>query len=274
MNSQLRETARFDVNDGGPYVDLLRQLRLWRADQDTRLLRAGILVGLAWFVPLVISAVEGNAIGAASDEPFLLSLNAWARFFVAVGLFVLSEKFVAGMLQIILTRFFDAPIVAETSNEKAADLVRQALERRNSHTAEWIILALAVLTTAGTSQMVATTADGASWIVQPDSEGAMRMTLAGIWGVFVSGSIFFFLVYRWAWRFFIWSRLLASFSTLELRLSVLHPDGSGGLKFVGLTPIAFAPLVLAISLWIAPVVAQFLLQAEAATRALTVIMFG
>ncbi|MEM8630204.1 MAG: hypothetical protein AAGF74_03120 [Pseudomonadota bacterium] len=262
----------FDVNEGGPFVALMEQLNIWRQDRDTRIQRAAILVALAWGVPLILSVFEEHAIGPVEAEPYLLSLNAWARYFLAVGLFVLTEKKVADMLRSILGRFFDAPIVAESSRDEAVRAVTRALERRNSRGAEGVILVIAALATLFTSQIVLRGSVEPSWILQPDSEGVLRFTVAGIWGIFISGTIFFFLLFRWLWRFIIWSRLLSDFSNLDLRLAVQHPDKSGGLGFIGLTPIAFAPLVFVVSLWIAPVTAQLLARGELTTTAFTVVM--
>lgn len=261
----------YDVNDGGPFVELLTQLRIWRHDQDTRILRALILVGLAWLVPLLIAATEGNAYGPAEEEPFLFSLNAWARYFFGVGLFVLSERYVANQLRDILSRFFDAPLIADADREQAAALLVTALKRRNSAVGEIVIAALALLTPAITVQLASAAAPN-SWIMTTAEDGSRAMTWAGAWGIYVSGAIFFFLLYRWIWRMGVWSHLLSGIGGLKLRLAVQHPDGAGGLGFVGLTPIAFTPLALVVGLWIAPAVAQLLRAGDLSVTTFTIVL--
>src|SRR5690606_9397462 len=88
------EPVEFLIARGGPYYDLQRRLGLLREEALHAGRRAVILVGLAWAVPLVLSAIAGHATGPAATRPFLLDLGAWARFFVAIGIFVLMERLV------------------------------------------------------------------------------------------------------------------------------------------------------------------------------------
>jgi hypothetical protein len=43
----------------------------------------------------------------------------------------------------------------------------------------------------------------------------------------------------------VWARLLWRISKLNLHLSAAHPDRTGGLGFLGATPYAFVPLLVA-----------------------------
>ena len=74
--------------------------------------RSAILVGIAWGVPLLLSALTGSAIGPAATRPFLLDLGAWARFFVAMAIFVLMERLVEERLRVHLRQFARAPLLA------------------------------------------------------------------------------------------------------------------------------------------------------------------
>ena len=87
---------------GGPFYDLQRQLGLLREDTFRAGSRALLFVGLAWGVPLILSLIDGNAFGQASDKPYLLELGVWARFLVAVGLFMLMERQVEERLRELL----------------------------------------------------------------------------------------------------------------------------------------------------------------------------
>ncbi len=64
--------------------------------------RALIFVALAWGVPFLLSLAEGNLLYAAG-KPFLLDLGAWARFFIAVGAFILAA---AGMTKLPYKELF------------------------------------------------------------------------------------------------------------------------------------------------------------------------
>ena len=85
--------------------------------------RAAIFVALAWGVPFVLSLIAGRAFGPAATHPFLLDFGAWARFFIAIGLFVLAEQQVEYGLHGKLGQLVRAPILAP-------DFVRSGGEAR------------------------------------------------------------------------------------------------------------------------------------------------
>jgi hypothetical protein len=62
---------------------------------------------------------------------------------------------------------------------------------------------------------------------------------------YVSLPIFQFLLCRWYFRIFIWTRLMWQVSRIELRLVPTHPDRAGGLGFLAATSHAFIPLLMA-----------------------------
>jgi hypothetical protein len=61
----------------------------------------------------------------------------------------------------------------------------------------------------------------------------------------VSLPIFQFLLVRWYFRLFIWTRFLWQVSRIELSLVPTHPDRVGGLSFLSNTVDAFAVLAVA-----------------------------
>jgi hypothetical protein len=71
------------------------------------------------------------------------------------------------------------------------------------------------------------------------------LTLAGVWYGYVSLPLFQFLLCRWYFRIFIWTRLLWQVSRIELQLVPTHPDRLGGLGFLAATSHAFIPLLMA-----------------------------
>jgi hypothetical protein len=66
----------FLIARGGPYYDLQQRMGLLHERALNARRRAAILVGLAWGVPLVLSAIAGHALGPAASRPFLLDLGA------------------------------------------------------------------------------------------------------------------------------------------------------------------------------------------------------
>jgi|SRR5215813_10786438 len=243
MNPDAR-IREFLIAHGGPLYELQRRLGLIHEHALRTVPRAAVFVGLAWGVPLALSLVQGHALGPLEARPFLLDLGVGARFLVAVGLFVLMEQQVEEILRTTLVQFVRAPLIAPDSVAAAAAAVTRALKQRDSLIAEVICLAIAAVisiysflsvTNASTSWAVATSADGTA------------PTLAAWWCLFISSPIFWFLLLRELWRHLIWSILLRRIAALRLRLVSTHPDGMGGLGFVGLYPNAYGTFILAIS---------------------------
>ena len=246
--------GQFLVARGGPFYTLQRQLGLLREDAFRAGRRAVLLVGLAWGVPLVLSIIAGDAIGPYAERPYLLDPGAWARFFIAVGLFILMERQVEERLRMHLVQFARAPILAPGSFESAAEAVTKALKRRDSRLAEIVCLIIAIITTiAGFFRMIDT--ETLSWMVRVSPDGN-SLTVAGWWCIVFSNILFLFLLLRWLWRLCVWSMLLRDLAGLELRLVSTHPDGHGGLAFIGQYPNAYATFVLAVSCVVGAAVAK------------------
>ena len=253
-----RELDRFLIAHGGPFYHLQQRLGLLHERALNAGRRAALLVGVAWGVPLVLSAFSGHAVGDAATRPFLLDLGAWARFFIAIGIFVLMERLVEERLRAHLRQFVRAPLIAPDAQPAAAEAVMRALRRRDLRIAELVcVVAAYAINLVGVDMFLHSAA--ASWIVAVGPTGA-RLTLAGWWCALVSSPLFWFLLLRWLWRHGVWGLLLRDLARLDLRLVATHPDGAGGLAFIGQYPNAFAAFVFALSCVLGAAIAQHLLR--------------
>ncbi len=233
------------ASHGGPFFELQRRLGVLRDDALHAGRRAAMFVAFAWGVPLILSLIQGRAFGPANTHPYLLDFGAWARFFIATGLFLLAEQQVEEGLRGKLGQFVRAPILAPESFEAAAAAVVRALKLRDAGVAEIVCLALAIAA-AIFWLFHLLDADSSSWAVQ-FREGAAHVTLAGWWSVICSVPIFNFLLFRGLWRYLVWAMLLWRIASLKFRLVATHPDGKAGLGFVGEYPNAYAMFVFALS---------------------------
>jgi hypothetical protein len=248
------------ASHGGPFFELQRRLGVLREDALLAGRRAVMFVGLAWVIPLLLSLVAGRAFGPAATHPFLLDFGAWARFFIAIGLFVLAEQQVEYGLNGKLGQLVRAPILAPSSFEAAAEAVVRALRLRYSGAAEVACLGLGI---AGTLAWLANlmTADSSTWAVQVADDGA-HVTLAGWWSVVCSAPLFYFLLFRGLWRYIVWAMLLWRIASLELRLAATHPDGKGGLAFLAEYPNAYSMFVFGMSAGMAITVVRHVFEAN------------
>ena len=272
ITAEEKKVSEFLLAHGGPFYALQRQLGLLHADAFRAGSRALLFVALAWGVPLVLCLIAGSAYGAATDNPYLLDLGAWARFFIAVALFLLMEKKVEKQLRTYIIQFVRAPLLAPESFEAAATAVSRALKRRDANIAEAICLLIAVLISLILYKRLMNL-DAATWVVHVAQAGN-SLTLAGWWVVIVSNTLFSFLLFRWLWRLCVWGLLLRELAGLELRLVAAHPDGKGGLAFLGQYPNAYATFVFAVSCVLGAAVAHELMDATLTTTTYGFIMAG
>jgi len=267
-----KKVSEFLLAHGGPFYALQQQLGLLHEDAFRASSRALLFVALAWGVPLVFSLIAGSAYGPATDNPYLLELGAWARFFVAVALFLLMEKKTEEQLRSYLLQFVRAPLLAPGSFESAATAVTRALKRRDAITAETICLLIAALISLALYKRLMNL-DIATWAVHVTHNGN-SLTLAGWWTIIVSNTLFSFLLLRWLWRLCVWGLLLRELAGLELRLVAAHPDGHGGLGFLGNYPNTYASFVFAVSCALAATVAHEFMDGTLTTTTYGFIMTG
>jgi hypothetical protein len=238
--------GEFLASHGGPFYELQRRVGALEEDALHAGRRAAFFVALAWGVPLLLSLVAGRAFGPTEAHPYLLDFGAWARFFIATGLFLLAEEQVEYGLRGKLGQFVRAPVLAPESFKDAASAVVRSLKLRNSGVAEIICLALAV---AGALALIERLldVDASTWAVQVGEDGAHYVTLAGWWVVIFSTPLFYFLLLRGLWRYLVWAMLLWRIASLKFRLVASHPDGKAGLGFVADYPNAYSMFVFGIS---------------------------
>ena len=91
MSAHPPSTAGFSLVAGGPAHWLQERLGLVGPGSLRLVRRALLSTVLTWGVLLVLSAVQGLAVGNAVKVPFLHDFAAYARFLVAIPLLILAE---------------------------------------------------------------------------------------------------------------------------------------------------------------------------------------
>ena len=248
------------ASHGGPFFELQRRFGMLREDALLAGRRAALFVALAWGVPFLLSLVAGRAFSLADGRAYLVDFGAWARFFIAIGLFMLSEQQIEYGLNGKLGQLVRAPIIAPDCFAAAASAVVRALRLRDSRAAEIICLGLAIVGTVVWLTRL-TASRHSSWAVEIAGDGA-HVTLAGWWSVICSAPLFYFLLFRGLWRYIVWAMLLWRIASLKLRLVATHPDGKGGLAFLAEYPNAYSMFVFGISSGFAITVVRHVFEAN------------
>ena len=94
-------------------------------------------------------------------------------------------------------------------------------------------------------------------------DGHLQFTPAGYWAAWISLPILRFMILRWYVRLFIWYRFVWQVARLPLRLNTLHPDRAGGLGFLARSLFAFAPVLVAHSVFVAGTISSRIWRAGA-----------
>ncbi len=240
-----RDMQNFSVVLGGPLFQLLRRAHI--ADDALEMVRQRVLVIslIAWLPLLVLAAVDGQLLDGSVAIPFLLDLEVHIRFLVAVPLLIVAELVVHRRLRPIARAFLDRGIIPEASVAQFDEAVRSAFRLRNSVAAELLLIAVVygvgIFVVWHHYSALQTTA---TWYAVPSPDG-LTLSLAGFWYAYVSVPIFQFLLLRWYFRLFVWTRFLWHVSRIELSLIPTHPDRVGGLGFLANTVYAFMALLAA-----------------------------
>jgi hypothetical protein len=240
----LRKPPDFSLVLGGPLFQLLRRAHL--ADDALMMVRQRVIVIalLAWLPLAGLSALEGRLLDGSVAVPFLLDAEVHIRFLVAMPLLIIAELVVHRRMRPLVQQFLERNLIPESAMARFEAAIASAFRLRNSVLAEVLLIVLVY----GVGVLIVfryyTSLDTTTWYTAPSAEGS-KLSLAGIWYCYVSLPIFQFLLVRWYFRLFIWTRFLWKLSRIELSLVPTHPDRVGGLGFLANTVYAFAVLAVA-----------------------------
>jgi hypothetical protein len=254
-NVFLREPQDFSLVLGGPLFQLLRRSHL--SDDALELVRRRMVVVslLAWFPLLVLSAVEGNALGGKAAVPFLMDVEVHVRFLLALPLLIIAELVVHQRMRFVLRQFLERNLIPEGGLPRFHTAITSAFRLRNSVLAEILLIAFVYIVSVPFVWRQYAALNTATWYAIPATDG-LKLSGSGMWYVYLSLPLFQFLLWRWYFRLFIWIRFLFQVSRIELSLVPTHPDRVGGLGFLANTTYAFMPLAVAHGVLLAGLIAN------------------
>jgi hypothetical protein len=240
----LSDSYDFSVVLGGPLYQIMRRAHL--SGNTLELVRRRIVAIplFAWLPLLILSVLGGRAWRSAVGVPFLFDIEVHVRYLVALPLLILAELVVHQRMRPVVRQFVERGLIEETSKARFDAALPSAMRLRNSVVAE--VLLAAFVYVVGVLYIWPTygALGVATWYSTP-VDGGRRLSVAGWWFVCVSLPLIQFILLRWYFRLFIWTRFLWQVARCGLRLVPTHPDRAGGLGFLSLTPVAFAPLLAA-----------------------------
>jgi hypothetical protein len=258
----------FSITIGGPIYDFLLSRGRLRFALPNLVRRILFVVALMWLPLLLLSLKDGVALGHRVTIPFLFDLSVYGRFLVGLPLLLIAEVIIDPAICRAVGEFVDADLVPDKELPAFQAVLTGIRELRDSWIPELILFILAFVPVFLFQHEWAIGAV-ASW----HSRGR-GLTAAGWWYALFSTPLLRFIIYRWVFRYFIWSLLLWRIGRLRLSLVPTHPDHAAGLNFLGTAQKRFGILFTAFGCAFAGQVANRMLFEGAPITSFKFLMTG
>ncbi|KRG67719.1 hypothetical protein ABB27_09130 [Stenotrophomonas terrae] len=226
---------------GGLVYRAMHWLGLLRSRLALPPLIAGVLVTLACLPLLLACAWEGSLLPGRVTMPLLADTSFYARFALALPLLVLAAAPADCLLRSAVRQLNRAGLVPANQHAAFDTLVARARALRDSHIPEWLCLLVALAPALLSPPVVTELTHISGWHAHADGSASA----AAWWAWWVSLPLFRLVGLMWIWRFLIWTVLLWRLTRLDLDLRPPHPDGAGGIGFLGFAQQRFSALSLA-----------------------------
>jgi len=238
-------SVQFSLVEGGPFHSLLGHLGLLGEDRLPTWRTAFVLALLAWVPPAVLAMAQTMLQADYSGWGLFQDQTVYTRYLIAIIAMIVTERAADKRISVLLNQFMKGHLLDPKARKKFKAIVARADRRASLPLVEGVLLILA-LAWSWTSFYYVSAISPSGW-EEWTSGGESHLSWAGTAAELLSNPIFLFLVFRWFWRFLVWTVLLSSISRLPLRLTAIHPDRSGGLGFLTLFPGIFIGFVFALS---------------------------
>ncbi|MFM7448698.1 MAG: hypothetical protein ACKO24_08885 [Leptolyngbyaceae cyanobacterium] len=223
--------SSFILTNGGPVDHLLTRLRLRSPTRK----QIALFMMIGWLPLLLLSALQGFAIGQSVKMPFLLDIGEQVRLLLVVPLLLIAEPIIGASVREAVEQFHHEELILEAEEEKITfdNTTHRAMRWKESALAEVILVGVVIVLTFAQLDTIQKTF-GTSWLYPKLTASSshpgqlfLPLSLAGKWLALVSLPIYRFLLLRWVWRFIIWACFLWQVSRLRLQLIPTHPDRAG-----------------------------------------------
>ena len=226
---------------------LLRALHMNSREELRYSLLIPLLIGIGWLVPGLLAAIDGRLLSASLPQAFLYDLNQPMQVLVATVL-LMADPLIDERIGAAGNMFASSGLL----DDHSAEFEKAAAETARLRTALWPdllgVLVGYLLTAAWAIPEFQHAAHGTSTWKMLSNAGRASITPGGWWIVLIHSPLFFYLCSRWVVKLCIWTWFLHRMSRTDLRLAVEHPDGVGGLAFLGRVQEVFGILIFSMGL--------------------------
>jgi len=241
VNNPPSTTARQDISlvRGGLFFRLQQAVGLMRPDQWNLGRRSAVLIVIGWVPLLAITAL----LNPASFRSLLTDYRVYVRLFIAIPVLLSGEMLLDSRFQTVLGSIRESDLLEESETAYMDGVMSTIVRLRDSLLPEFLIVgAIMVFILTSYHDLV----DATPWLGQ-GAGSDIRLTVAGWYGVLVGGLIWNFLLALGLWQWFLWTFFAFKLSKRNLKIVATHPDGHGGIGFLGFMVEAFAPIVFVVT---------------------------
>jgi len=233
---------RFSLVIGGPFYRALARTGLVEPEPNLRI-RIPVFVLLTWVPLLALSLAKGTAIGSRTNITLLRDFSVYGRFLLGLPLLIIAEVVIDPWIQRVVSIFKTSGIVRKEDLPAYYAALAKTKRLRDSGLAEFIIGVLAAFPVF----LVFESEWRSDGITAWHGSTSAGLSPAGWWFTFISSPIIRFIIFRWLWRYALWTALLYKIAKLKLQMIPTHPDHLGSLGFVPFAQKSFGILFMAVS---------------------------
>jgi len=225
---------------GGPFFRAQERVRLIEPDRWNLGRRITFAIAVSW-VPLVLITVLFNP---SALRGLLRDYAVNVRMLFAVPVLLAGQLVMEKVFRALARHIRAANLLTGPDLVHLDEFIAKLIRLRDSILPELLLLAAIYVHIAVIFH--ARVAVGRPWEVVT-SGANLHPSLAGWYYGLVSEVIYEFLLWLSVWKWGLWSYFLFHVARLDLQLVPTHPDHHGGVGFLGLSPVAAAPIALAAS---------------------------
>jgi len=248
------DDAEEPLFSGGPPAQIQALLGLARPGRPGVRRRVIIAVCVGWLPLVGLAAVQDGSLHDGSLAAVLDDYGLHARSLLAVPLLVAVEPACLAWLSLIGLYIRNTGLVGPFDAPAFGRILRSTRKLQHAGRAEIAVATLTfTLIVTLLFALPASVLPPWHWMM---TDGRRVISPIGWWHDFISVPILMIILVGWLWRLFVWTRFLFLVARLPLRIVPAHPDGAGGLKFIGMSVQAFAPVAFAVGVIAAGTVAN------------------
>jgi len=224
---------------GGAFYRFQEVAHLIRPNQWNAIRRIFIATLVGWVPLLALTAISGSR---ASLIALLKDYRVFARVFIAVPLLIAGQKTIEERFRLIVRHFFDADLVRPEDSPRFRAILVTIKKLKDSWFPELALVAVGCvggIVFVGNDLMI-----DAPWAVRTLGDSVSHSP-AGWYFELVTQTIYMVLLGLALWKWFLYVLFFWRVSRLPLQVVPCDPDRSGGLGFLGYSPTAFLPVVIA-----------------------------